>query len=126
MEPAVARAIERSFNVVEPRGYGRHVRTRVGGPDRTAVITGGASGIGLALARALADAGTRVFIADVDEGALDRAAAELTASGSAGRVVAGLLDVRDEISFARFARDVIDSSGAIDLLFNNAGISIGG
>jgi NAD(P)-dependent dehydrogenase (short-subunit alcohol dehydrogenase family) len=106
--------------------YGHEVRTRVGGPDRTALITGGASGIGLALARALADTGTRVVITDVDEDALERAAAKLRAFGSAGRVVARVLDVRDEAAFASLACDVIDGSGAIDLLFNNAGISIGG
>ena len=50
--------------------------------DRVAVVTGGASGIGLGMARAFARSGMRLVIADLDDGALQAAVAELEAGGS--------------------------------------------
>ncbi|MFD4675259.1 SDR family oxidoreductase [Lentzea sp. NPDC058450] len=77
----------------------------------TAFITGGARGIGLGIARALARRGVRLALADVSEVSLLEAGAELGASTH-------LLDVRDRPAFAAVAAEV----GPVDLLFNNAGI----
>ena len=83
--------------------------------DRTAVITGGASGIGLALARACTDAGMRVVIADIEAGPLDAACDELTAVGV-------VTDVTSPESVAALAATVERDLGGCDLLFNNAGV----
>ena len=87
---------------------------------RSAVVTGGSTGIGYAVAAALADAGAAVTIAGRDRGRGDTAAAALTARGGRVRFVAA--DVRDESSVRRLVDDTIAASGAIDLLFNNAGV----
>lgn len=85
---------------------------------QVAVVTGGASGIGLAAATAMAEAGARVILADRD-------------ANAAGRVVAGLsgaealaLDVTDEAAVAAAFDQVIAAHGGIDILVNNAGLSI--
>lgn len=92
--------------------------------DSVAVITGGAGGIGRALGEQLAVAGARVVLADRD-GDRARAVAEaLSATGE--RVEGAALDVADAEAFRSLARQVIDRHGAIDWLFNNAGIGITG
>lgn len=85
---------------------------------RVAFVTGGASGIGLALCRALAERGLRVFAADCDPVAL--------ASIHAPGIEPLALDVTDRDAFARAVSGVVDAHGAIDLLVNNAGVGIGG
>jgi len=90
--------------------------------DRTAFITGGASGIGLGIARALAKAGTRIAIVDLDEAGLDRAKAELSAQTD---VVVFTLDVRDRAEYARIADSVERELGPVSLVFNNAGVAGG-
>ncbi len=90
--------------------------------NRTAFITGGANGIGLGIARAMARAGAKVALADLDEAALGRAKAELSAITAVETVV---LDVRDRESFARAADRVEDRIGPVSLLFNNAGVAGG-
>lgn len=85
---------------------------------RTAIVTGGASGIGNAIARALAERGARVAIVDVRaDGAADAAAA-LTGDHHGGFGC----DVTDETSVARTIADVVDRFGRIDVLVNCAGI----
>jgi NAD(P)-dependent dehydrogenase (short-subunit alcohol dehydrogenase family) len=88
--------------------------------DRVAVVTGGASGIGLAIAAGLAARGARVVLADVNRERLERAAT-LTRS-----VATVQLDVRDAAAVEGLVADVVARHGRIDLLFNNAGIVIGG
>jgi NAD(P)-dependent dehydrogenase (short-subunit alcohol dehydrogenase family) len=84
---------------------------------RTAFITGGASGIGLAIAEALIEEGARVVIADVDAWALDTQAARL-----APHVLAVRLDVTDRAAWAA-ARDATEAAfGPVAILVNNAGI----
>lgn len=84
---------------------------------RTAFVTGGAQGIGLACADALAEAGARVTIGDRDPALLERGLASLRAKG---HVVDGVvLDVTDSAAVARVA----DRLGAQDVLVNNAGIA---
>lgn len=91
---------------------------------RAAIITGAASGIGLALARALAARGVDLAIADIDKDALEAARAELAATGR--RIIARRVDVSDDedVRAAAAAFDV--ALGPIHLLFNNAGIDLSG
>ena len=83
---------------------------------RVAVVTGGASGIGYALARAMSREGASVVIADVEQPALDRAAAELGAVGV-------LTDVSRAAEVERLAEEVIGRHGRVDLVVNNAGVA---
>lgn len=84
---------------------------------RVAVVTGGARGIGLATARALAAAGSKVAIGDLDE------AAVADVAGNIGAGVLGMpLDVTDPSSFEAFLADVEAQIGPVDVLINNAGI----
>ncbi len=86
--------------------------------DRVVVITGGASGIGLALAHACAAQGARIVIADVDVAALREAAAGLPDGTLATEV-----DVSDLASVEALRDAVLDRHGRVDLLCNNAGVS---
>jgi len=84
--------------------------------DRVAVVTGGASGIGLATARRFAEEGARVVVADLDPEAGKRAADE----------VSGLfvpVDVTDEAAVEALFQSTVDTYGSVDVAFNNAGIS---
>lgn len=89
--------------------------------DRVAVITGGAGGIGMAMARAFAQRGTRLVLADLDEAALARATAELTAGG------AQTLGVRTDVTKADSVRALADEAtrrfGAVHIVCNNAGVA---
>jgi len=89
---------------------------------RTAFITGGANGIGLGMARAFAQHGVKLALADLDTAALDRAKAELSAITEVETVV---LDVRDRDAYGKAADAVEARLGPISLLFNNAGIAGG-
>ena len=85
-----------------------------------AFITGGAQGIGLGIARALARRGVRVAIADIDRSALAAARDELAGITD---VAAHALDVRDRDAYAGVADAVEAELGPVGLLFNNAGIA---
>jgi len=91
---------------------------------KTALVTGGASGIGFALARALISEGMRVVIADVDQAAL--AAAEQALAGANTEVMAIQLDVTDRARFAAVADAVEARFGKVHVLCNNAGVYRGG
>jgi NAD(P)-dependent dehydrogenase (short-subunit alcohol dehydrogenase family) len=84
---------------------------------KVAVVTGGARGIGRALARALAREGAVVAIGD-----LDGAGAEATAAELGGRAYGAALDVTDRPAFAAFLDEVERRVGPLDILVNNAGI----
>lgn len=92
--------------------------------DKVAVVTGGGSGIGLGIARALAHEGARVVVADLDEGAAKRAAEELRGAGV--QSLAFATDVRRSESVDALAATVKREMGGVDLLFNNAGVYLGG
>lgn len=94
--------------------------TDIGG--RTAFITGGANGIGLGIARALAREGAKLALADLDVEALERAKDELSKVTTVQTVV---LDVRDRPAYARCADAVEEALGPVSLLFNNAGVAGG-
>lgn len=94
-----------------------------------AVVTGGASGIGRAIAAALLGRGARVVIADVEGAALERTVGELgsaTRSDGAPAPVGVVTDVSDEGSTAELADRVFSDQGGCDLLFLNAGVTSGG
>ena len=88
--------------------------------DSVALITGGAQGIGLGIARALGRRGVRLALADIDEAALGASAQELSALTE---VAAFRLDVRDRAAWAEVADEAEARLGPVDLLFNNAGIA---
>jgi NAD(P)-dependent dehydrogenase (short-subunit alcohol dehydrogenase family) len=87
------------------------------------VVTGGASGIGRAIATALLERGASVVLADVEAPALDRTVAELTPLGSVSGVVT---DVTDEASVRDLADRTFSTHERCDLLFLNAGVTSGG
>lgn len=90
--------------------------------DKVAVITGGASGIGLATVERFLAEGARVLIGDYNSDAATAAVARLEAEGFAGRVGWGRVDVAEEADVeALMARAVADWDG-LDIVFNNAGI----
>lgn len=91
---------------------------------RVAIITGGASGIGRALARELGRQGTAVVVADRQAALAEEVAFAIERSG--GRAVAAELDVRDAERFASLIDETVDRWGRVDMLFNNAGIAVGG
>lgn len=91
---------------------------------KVAFITGGASGIGAALAARLADGGAEVWIADRQIGAAQELAQRLNSGGATAHAVE--LDVRDYPSFESVVADAVQQSGRIDFLFNNAGIGVSG
>ena len=86
--------------------------------NRVAVVTGGASGIGKALAKAFLGEGMKVVIADVEETALKSASEEL-----GGEVVGVVTDVSDATSVQALADQVFDTHGACHILCNNAGVA---
>lgn len=89
---------------------------------KTAFVTGGASGIGLALAEALLDAGMKVVAADLSRDHLDAAAAELAGRGDAVRFIQ--LDVTDRSAWAAAAEETQRAVGPVHLLCNNAGVNV--
>lgn len=102
-------------------------RNRHAFAGRTAIITGGASGIGRALGAALVAGGARVVLADIDGDAAAHAATELAPPARTGASIEGHhLDVRDEEAFASLVEVTAQRHGGLDLLFNNAGLSMGG
>jgi NAD(P)-dependent dehydrogenase (short-subunit alcohol dehydrogenase family) len=90
--------------------------------NRTAIVTGGARGIGFAIAQRLAASGAAVALWDMDAAALDKAVAALK---SAGSIYASAVDVTDEASIARATDALLRDAGKIDILINNAGITGG-
>jgi NAD(P)-dependent dehydrogenase (short-subunit alcohol dehydrogenase family) len=86
---------------------------------QVAVVTGGAQGLGLEIARGLLDAGARVAIADVDDAALERATSELA---DAGEVAALQVDLADPDAAAALPDRVVERLGRLDAVVNNAGI----
>lgn len=90
----------------------------------TAFITGGASGIGLALARLLAAEGMNLALADLNEAQLEAAAKSLATEGAS--VLPLLLDVRDESGWRAAAARAWDWNGGVHLLCNSAGVAMGG
>lgn len=91
---------------------------------KVAIITGGASGIGAAIAKHIARSGARVVLADRQVALAETIAASIRANG--GDAVATELDVRDLASMKRVVADTVARWGGVHLFFNNAGIGVGG
>ena len=89
---------------------------------KTAVVTGGASGIGRGIVRALAGQGMNIVIADIEQGPMDDVVAELASKGTAA------IGVRTDVSkleqVEALAAAAIDRFGAVHVLCNNAGVGI--
>jgi NADP-dependent 3-hydroxy acid dehydrogenase YdfG len=99
------------------RRRSRQTRTPLSG--RVVAITGGARGLGLAMAEAIAARGARVALGDLDE-QLAQAEAQRLPGGAIG----AKLDVTDPESFKRFLDEVERELGPVDVLINNAGIMV--
>jgi NAD(P)-dependent dehydrogenase (short-subunit alcohol dehydrogenase family) len=91
---------------------------------KTAFVTGGASGIGLALGRAFAEAGMKVMLADIEATALKAAVQSLRSVGPEVRGVT--CDVADSVSVDVAAKASYDAFGSVHVVCNNAGVGGGG
>jgi len=89
--------------------------------SRIAIVTGGGSGIGEAVSRALAARGDTVVVADIDGAAAERVSGDIGARASAAKV-----DVRDFAAVQALVDDTVAAHGRLDIIFNNAGIGVGG
>ena len=90
----------------------------------TALVTGGASGIGRALAIALSQTGTAVYVADRQFDLARQVARTIADAG--GSAVAADLDVRNRAQFAELVSTIVAATGRLDYLFNTAGIGVMG
>ncbi|HTL17874.1 MAG TPA: SDR family oxidoreductase, partial [Patescibacteria group bacterium] len=95
-------------------------RSRFSFSGRSVVITGGSRGLGLVLARQLAQRGARISLLARDPEELKRAEAQVIASG--GEVLTVACDVRRQEEVDAAIEKVVDKFGAVDVLINNAGI----
>ena len=91
---------------------------------KTAFITGGASGMGLAMARSFAKAGMKVVIADIEQAARDAAQAEFESSNAEFLVLP--LDVTDRDAMQEAADATEERFGKVHVVCNNAGVAVGG
>ncbi|MGO9282411.1 MAG: SDR family NAD(P)-dependent oxidoreductase [Mycobacterium sp.] len=91
---------------------------------KIAFVTGGASGIGAALTTKLVEGGSEVWIADRQIDAAQELVQRLNSGGAKAHAIE--LDVRSYPSFERAVAEVVQQSGRIDYLFNNAGIGVSG
>jgi NAD(P)-dependent dehydrogenase (short-subunit alcohol dehydrogenase family) len=90
--------------------------------DKVAIITGGASGIGRAVARQLALSGATVVVADIQGEQAKTWAGELAAAG--GKATGVRIDVADAAAVQRLVDETVSQHGRLDYMFNNAGIGI--
>ena len=92
--------------------------------DRVAVVTGGASGIGRAMALRFAREGMSIVLADIEQAALDRTKAEFEALGT--KVLAVRTDVSRAQDVEALAEQTLQHFGAAHVVCNNAGVAPGG
>ena len=87
---------------------------------KTAIISGGAEGIGLSIAKALAREGMQLVLADINEESLVKASTEVQALGAS--VLTAKLDVAQPDQWHAVAEQAIDRFGSVHMLVNNAGV----
>ncbi|BDZ47542.1 SDR family NAD(P)-dependent oxidoreductase [Naasia aerilata] len=92
---------------------------------KVAIITGGASGIGLATARKFVSEGAKVLVADINLQRAEAVVAEFEAAGSPGATAAAQVDVSKFAEVEAMVQRAVDVFGKIDVIFNNAGIAGG-
>ena len=90
-------------------------------PERVAIVTGGARGIGFAIAERLSRAGARVMIADIDEESAVAAADRLREEGA--EAVEAVVDITKPEEVGAMVERTIDAFGKLDVVVNNAGIT---
>jgi len=93
---------------------------------KIAFITGGASGIGLGIAKVLVERGAQVVLADLRQDHIDDALAEFAGGGRSNAVSAINLDVTSREKYREAAQKMQDEFGGIDILVNNAGVGLEG
>ncbi|MBM3837771.1 MAG: SDR family oxidoreductase [Verrucomicrobia bacterium] len=89
--------------------------------NRTAIVTGGAAGIGRALCERLAESGSRVVVADINDGGAEEVAALLRERGARAEAVRA--DVSDAAEVEALVDDTAARHGRLDFMFNNAAIA---
>jgi NAD(P)-dependent dehydrogenase (short-subunit alcohol dehydrogenase family) len=92
--------------------------------EKTAIVTGAASGIGRALSRVLAARGAAVVVADIDEAGAQCVAESIQASG--GTALPVCVDITDAHEVDRLVRETVNQHGRLDFMFNNAGMALCG
>ena len=93
---------------------------------KIAFITGGASGIGLGIAKVLMARGAQVVLADLRQDHIDDALAEFAGGGRSNAVSALQLDVTNRAAYREAAAKMQDEFGGVDILVNNAGVGLEG
>src|SRR5258706_7259817 len=99
---------------------------RGGLSGKVAVVTGGGSGVGRAVAKAMARQGATIVIADFDTPRMDRTVAEIVKLGTNESAIALATDVRSDASVRSLARDAVKTMGRVDILVNAAGVLLQG
>jgi NAD(P)-dependent dehydrogenase (short-subunit alcohol dehydrogenase family) len=92
--------------------------------DKVAIVTGGASGLGLALCEELARRGAKVVPVDINQEGAQKVASDITNAG--GEATYAYLDVTIYENAERIVKDIVRKYGRLDLIFNNAGTAIQG
>lgn len=94
--------------------------------NQVAVVTGGGSGVGRAVAKALAKQGANIVVADFDEPRMDRTVDEILKLGTSESAIALSTDVRSDASVRALVRDSIKAMGRVDIVINAAGVLLQG
>jgi NAD(P)-dependent dehydrogenase (short-subunit alcohol dehydrogenase family) len=111
-----------------PDGAGRVEATSPEGAlgDKVAVVTGGGSGVGKAIAKALARQGANIVVADFDVPRMERTVEDVLKLGTCESAIALPTDVRSDASVRSLVRDSIKAMGRVDILVNAAGVLLQG